>query len=219
MINQMENNELKEWIGRLNSESSDEREMAKSVVITLCEPVLKEWCSAIRKYGEYDISDWGYYSTDEGMVSDVLLKVDRSELVFTWRDGLLMDDCTVVDYIRVNVDEFLRDDFVFNMESRAWKRAVESAERTLERYRGKVRDTENLLEKLKADKPKPNKPDGTIKVLVDMMKYYEVYGGGCNERSMDGDMFHDYHPMELTPEKVKELLDNCVDVIVPDEDK
>jgi len=58
-----------------------------------------------------------------------------------------------------------------------------------------------------------------MKVLVDMMKYCEVYEGGYKERSMDGDMFHDWCEMDVTPEKLKELIDNAIDIKMIENEK
>lgn len=52
-----------------------------------------------------------------------------------------------------------------------------------------------------------------------MMKYCEVYEGGYKERSMDGDMFHDWCEMDVTPEKLKELIDNAIDIKMIENEK
>lgn len=58
-----------------------------------------------------------------------------------------------------------------------------------------------------------------MKVFVDLMKYCEVYEGGYKERSMDGDIFHDWCEMDVTPEKLKELIDNAIDIKMIDNEE
>lgn len=51
-----------------------------------------------------------------------------------------------------------------------------------------------------------------MKVLVDMMKYCEVYEGGYKERSMDGDLLHDFVEMEVSPQQLKDFIDKGIDI-------
>ena len=48
-------------------------------------------------------------------------------------------------------------------------------------------------------------------VEVDMYGYCELTGIP-KEEVRGGDYIHDYAPMEVTPEELKWLLDNCVDI-------
>lgn len=51
-----------------------------------------------------------------------------------------------------------------------------------------------------------------MKVKVDLIKYCEVYEGGYHDTNRRLDYSHDWCEMEVTPEKLKELIDNCIDV-------
>lgn len=60
-------------------------------------------------------------------------------------------------------------------------------------------------------------PDKKFKVLVDIIKYDEVYNN-CNEIIKQNDYSKRFEEMEVTGLKLKELLDNCIDVKVLDDE-
>lgn len=52
-----------------------------------------------------------------------------------------------------------------------------------------------------------------MRVLVDMVKYAEVYGDpSFSERSRRNDYSEDYEEMDVEPSRLKELLDNCIGI-------
>ena len=51
-----------------------------------------------------------------------------------------------------------------------------------------------------------------MRVMVDMIGYEDTYCGGYKERSRRFDYSHDYEEMDITPEQLKEFLDNCIDI-------
>ena len=55
-------------------------------------------------------------------------------------------------------------------------------------------------------------------IEVDMIRYSELTGEPyeCNNRF---DYSHDYEEMDVTPEKLKWLIDNCVDIKIKNNDE
>lgn len=51
-----------------------------------------------------------------------------------------------------------------------------------------------------------------MKVLVDMIGYEDTYCGGYKERNRRLDYSHDWEEMDITPEQLKEFIDNGIDI-------
>ena len=51
-----------------------------------------------------------------------------------------------------------------------------------------------------------------MKVLVDLIGYQNVYGGGYHERNRRFDYSHDYEEMDITPQQLKDFIDKGIDV-------
>ena len=49
-------------------------------------------------------------------------------------------------------------------------------------------------------------------MLVDMIGYEDAYCGGYRENSRRFDYSHDYEPMDITPQQLKEFLDKGIDI-------
>ena len=51
-----------------------------------------------------------------------------------------------------------------------------------------------------------------MRVLVDLIGYEDVYEGGYHENNRRHDYAHDFEQMDITPQQLKEFLDNGIDI-------
>ena len=150
----MDKKQIKELVRKFDSDSKSIKNNAKKLVIKECEPRLKRWFNCIRKYGHFNISEDEEYLPNRGGISNVWFDKESNELSFLYTDGCRGD--YIEDDINVDIDEFLDDNFFANREFDAWTKAVALAESALSSYKRKLEETEELLKKLNANKPKPN---------------------------------------------------------------
>lgn len=130
----MEKEEILKLIEWLDSDSKSKSKKASDKLVEIFEPKIKAWDEIVYEYTQEHISDYGDYASSRGRI--VSVSHYGNEFCFCYKDACLGE--VIDDYIYVDVDDIMDENFLNKVKKMAIDEAIETTNNLISEYTCKL---------------------------------------------------------------------------------
>lgn len=132
----MEKEEILKLIEWLDSDSKSKSEKASDKLVEIFEPKIKAWAEIVYEYTQEHISTYGDYEPSRGRIVSVSHYKTGNEFCFCYKDVCCGE--VIGDYIYVNVDDIMDENFLNKVKKMAIDEAIETTNNLISEYTCKL---------------------------------------------------------------------------------
>lgn len=133
----MEKEEILKLIEWLDSDSKSKSKKASDKLVEIFEPKIKAWAEIVAEYlDDNNISEYGDYLSSRGSIVSVSYYKTGNEFCFCYKDACLGE--VIDDYIYVNVDDIMDENFLNKVKKMAIDEAIETTNNLISKYTCKL---------------------------------------------------------------------------------
>lgn len=132
----MEKSEILKLIKELGSDSKSKSKRASDKLVEIFEPKIKAWAEIVAEYTQDHISNYGEYEPSHGEIVSVSYYKTGNEFCFCYKDACCGE--VIDDYIYVNVDDIMDENFLNKVKKMAIDTAIEATNILISEYTCKL---------------------------------------------------------------------------------